>query len=116
MPQRQKTATGQNRNRGKPGIRNRTIGKQATGKKQVTILMKWKNYGMEHNTWYSIDDFQNVKNAIKDFEEFNKHFLNRNRQKNVPIATPEQHVLPNFPLPEQPRRTRLTFKQKTLTA
>ena len=81
-------------------------------KQKLQFLIKWKNYGMKHNTWYNIEDFQNVKNAINDFEKSNRHVFARNPKnaKTVPIATPKQHVLPDFLLPKQPRQTRLTAR------
>ena len=56
----------------------------------------------------NVNDFQKTKNAINDFEEFNHVF--------VPIAILERYVLPDFPLPEQPRRIRLTTKQRVQAA
>ena len=35
-------------------------------------FVKWKSYGMEHNTWYGADDFKNAKKTIADYEEFNE--------------------------------------------
>ena len=58
-----------------------------------------------------MDDFQNAKNAINDFENFNRHVFTR---RNTPIATPEQHVLSDFLIPKQPLQTRLTAKQRIL--
>ena len=83
-------------------------------KNKFQYLIKWKNYGMEHNTWYDINDFQNAKKAINVFEKFNRHMFARKNTKPVPIATPKQHVLLDFLFPKQPRQTRLTAKQRIL--
>ena len=32
-------------------------------------LVKWKDYGNEHNAWYSIDDLPNATNLIRDYEQ-----------------------------------------------
>lgn len=84
----------------------------------LQYLVKWKGYGMEHNTWYSIDDVQEAKDSINDFEELNRHLPTRNRRgtRATPIATPEQHILPDLPLPQQPRQARLTARQRDLAA
>ena len=73
-------------------------------------FVKWKSYGMEHNTWYGIADFEDVEKAIDDYEKFNTHFPGRRAPEKFP--QPKKHVLPDAPFPSQFRR--LTAKQQTL--
>ena len=65
---------------------------------------------MEHNTWYGIDDFENVGKTIDDYEKFNTHLLGRRAPEKYP--QPKKHVLPDAPFPSQFRR--LTTKQQVL--
>ena len=47
-------------------------------------FVKWKNYGMEYNTWYGIADFENVGKTIDDYEKFNAHFPGRRAPEKFP--------------------------------
>ena len=38
----------------------RLVGKRLV-KNKLQYEIKWINYGMEHNTWYNVDDFPNAK-------------------------------------------------------
>lgn len=83
----------------------RLVGKRFV-RNRFQYLVKWKSYGMEHNTWYNINDFGNAKETIINYEELNERFPQRFRRR------PKRHVLPETPLFSRPRR--FTAKKQIL--
>ena len=54
----------------------RIMGKRVTRGK-VEYLVKWKDWGNEHNVWYSINDLTNAMDLVNDYE---------NKQSLIPAA------------------------------
>ena len=46
----------------------RVIGKRKSGKK-TQYLIKWNEYGNEHNSWYNAEDLPDAKKLIQEYEE-----------------------------------------------
>ncbi|KAI5293735.1 hypothetical protein KEM55_006933 [Ascosphaera atra] len=42
--------------------------RKARGKKKIQYLVKWLGWPEEHNEWYGLQDLENAKEAVKDFE------------------------------------------------
>ena len=53
-------------------------------------LVKWKDYGSEHNAWYSIDDLPNATDLIQDYEE---------RHKKARLSKPTRLMKPDLKAP-----------------
>ena len=55
---------------------------------KLYYLIKWKNFGHEHNVWYSIDNLNNVKNFIIEFKIIASRWFIRNiRWSTLSIST-----------------------------
>ncbi len=50
----------------------RLLDKRATqrdrGRARVEYLVKWKGYGHSHNAWYGIEDLQDAKELVDEYE------------------------------------------------
>lgn len=77
-------------------------------------FVKEKNNGMEHNTWYGIDDLGNAKKkTIANYEKLNKHFPQRFHRRNARPPRCRARTACFFFENGQPRR--LTTKQTNIT-
>ena len=42
--------------------------KRSERNERLEYLMKWKDWGNEHNVWYSIDDLLKAMNLVNNYE------------------------------------------------
>ncbi|KAI5304353.1 hypothetical protein KEM55_000105 [Ascosphaera atra] len=67
VPTEPRSQTPESRNGCNSCARTRRV-RKVRGKKRIQYLMKWLGWPEEHNAWYDLQDLDNAKEALKDFE------------------------------------------------